>query len=108
MPSSQAKKVDPLQRLTWTRVQFYQSCTAFFDAKKHFSRWKEPARAPFIYAFAGDSEPTHALARWVGDFTMPHSNELYKSEMHGGHEINLNDFVLFCMEKIISDQLYST
>jgi hypothetical protein len=104
--------VDPLRRLTWTHAQFYQSYTAFFDAaiesyKKHFSRWKEPGL--LSYTFAGDSKATHALARWVVDSSrMPHPNESYKLETHGGREINLHDFVSFCTEKTTLDELCST
>jgi hypothetical protein len=95
----------------WIRAQFYQSYAAFFNAaidsyKKHFSRWTEPGI--LSYAFAGDSEPAHALARWIVDSRMLHPNESYKSETHGGREINLHAFVSFCTEKTTSDELCST
>jgi hypothetical protein len=109
--ASQAKKDDPLRRLTWTKPQFYKSYDAFFDAaiasyKKHFSRWKEPGL--LSYAFAGDSEPAHALAKWIVDSTIPHPSESYKSETHGNRTINLRDFVLFCTEKTTTDEFCCT
>ena len=79
--SGQAKKADPLCRLTWTKLQSCKTHNAFFDAaiascKKHFLKQKEAG--VLSHAFAGDSEPAHALAKWVVDCTLP----LPISELH--------------------------
>jgi hypothetical protein len=61
-----------------------------------------------LYAFAGDSDPAHALARWVVNSRMPHPDDSNKSETHRGREINLHAFVSFWTEKMTSDELCST